>query len=181
MNHLSFFYTLILVVQLLHSVEELSTGFHKKWYLFKMPFSTFLLFELLFSSFWILVLLIQDFPYRTLLQAFFLVLMFANGVQHIVWWGSVKKYVPGLINAFNLAMDLKLKYAFFLLDSEYVLKEVRGNIQNRAKGGRRYVSNNVNILNNSNGFQMFIVKIRFHITVISRNKSFKPIPCFWLF
>jgi hypothetical protein len=45
----------------------------------------------------------------------------------------------------------------------------------------RYVSNNVNILNNSNGFQMFIVKIRFHITVISRNKSFKPIPCFWLF
>lgn len=43
----------------------------------------------------------------------------------------------GLINAFNLAMDLKLKYAFFLLDSEYVLKEVRGNIQNRAKGGWR--------------------------------------------
>ncbi len=41
----------------------------------------------------------------------------------------------GLIYAFNTAMDLKLKHAYFLLDSEYVLKEVRGNIQNRAKGG----------------------------------------------
>lgn len=92
------FYLLSLIVQLLHSAEELSTGFHSKWYLCKMPFRVFLGFELCFSLFWIIVLSVQS-PYRIVLQAFFLVLMFANGIQHIVWWGNVKKYVPGLFTA----------------------------------------------------------------------------------
>jgi hypothetical protein len=93
------FFLLSLIIQLAHSIEELSAGFHKKWYVFKMPFWSFLTFELLFSSFWILVLLVPEFPQRVYLQEFFLALMFANGVQHIVWWGHVKKYVPGLITA----------------------------------------------------------------------------------
>jgi hypothetical protein len=42
---------------------------------------------------------IADFSYKELLQSFFLALMFANGVQHVVWAGVVKKYVPGLITA----------------------------------------------------------------------------------
>lgn len=87
-------------VQLLHSIEELSTGFHKKWYLFKMPFWVFLAFEILFTLFWAAVLFVQTFPYRENLLAFFILLMFANGVQHIVWWGWAKKYIPGLITAF---------------------------------------------------------------------------------
>lgn len=87
-------------VQLFHSLEELSTGFHKKWYLFRMPFWVFFTFEICFSLFWAAVLLIQIFPGRENLLAFFLLLMFANGIQHIVWWGWAKKYVPGLITAF---------------------------------------------------------------------------------
>lgn len=100
MMNLEVFFIISLLVQLVHSAEELLTGFHRQWYLFKMPFSVFLLFEVVFSSFWVWVLLQADFPHRIGLQMFFLILMFANGVQHIVWWGSVKKYVPGLITAF---------------------------------------------------------------------------------
>ncbi|MFZ2025103.1 MAG: HXXEE domain-containing protein [Microgenomates group bacterium] len=99
MSLLEQFFVISLLVQIAHSIEELSTGFHKKWYVFKMPFWVFLVFEIIFESFWIAVWLLQDFPSRTILQAFFLALMFANGVQHIVWAGNVKKYVPGLITA----------------------------------------------------------------------------------
>ncbi len=94
------FALIIFGIQILHSIEELLTGFHKKWYLFKMPFKIFLSFEIFFSLFWGSVLFQKTFPYRENLLVFFTVLMFANGVQHIVWWGTVKKYVPGLITAF---------------------------------------------------------------------------------
>ncbi|MDO8429274.1 MAG: HXXEE domain-containing protein [Candidatus Daviesbacteria bacterium] len=86
-------------IQLIHSVEELATGFHKKWYLFKMPFVTFFTFEICFSLFWAAVLFFQSFPFRENLLAFFIILMFANGVQHIVWWGFTKKYIPGLVTS----------------------------------------------------------------------------------
>ncbi len=99
MNFIEQFFAISLLVQIAHSIEELSTGFHKKWYMFKMPFWVFLTFEIIFEGFWIAVWLLQDFPSRILLQAFFLALMFANGVQHVVWAGNVKKYVPGLIIA----------------------------------------------------------------------------------
>jgi hypothetical protein len=93
------FFIISLLVQLIHSVEELTTGFHKRWYLFKMPFQIFLSFEILFSAFWIFVYF-SSFAYRENFQVFFLILMFANGIQHLVWWGCEKKYVPGLITAF---------------------------------------------------------------------------------
>ena len=97
MSLLEQFFVVSLLVQIVHSIEELTTGFHKKWYLTPMPFWLFLTFEVVFTLFWIVVLLLPTFPYREALQAFFLVLMFANGVQHLVWAGSVKKYVPGLV------------------------------------------------------------------------------------
>ncbi len=107
------FFLISLLVQLTHSVEELATGFHRKWYLFTMSFRTFLVFEVLFSAFWIIVYLIPSFPAREYLQAFFLILMFANGIQHVVWWGVVKDYVPGLITAFaHLAVFL---YFYFTI------------------------------------------------------------------
>lgn len=87
-------------IQLIHSIEELSTGFHKQWYLFKMPFYVFLTFEILFTSFWALTVFTELIPNKELLLRFFLLLMFANGIQHVVWFGSVKKYVPGLVTAF---------------------------------------------------------------------------------
>ena len=99
MSPLEQFFAISLLVQIAHSIEELSTGFHKKWYVFKMSFWVFLAFEVVYESFWISVWLFQDFPSRAYLQAFFLALMFANGVQHIVWSGNVKKYIPGLITA----------------------------------------------------------------------------------
>ena len=93
------FFIISMLVQIAHSIEELTTGFHKKWYLLKMPFWVFLMLEIIFESFWIIVWLWQDFPYRIHFQAFFLILMFANGVQHVIWAGSIKKYIPGLITA----------------------------------------------------------------------------------
>lgn len=99
MNQLETYFFISLLIQIVHSVEELSTGFHRKWYLFKMSFYTFLVFEILFTLFWILVGTVHNFPYRELFEGFFLALMFANGVQHLVWAGVVKKYVPGLITA----------------------------------------------------------------------------------
>ena len=94
------FFLLSFAIQLCHSLEELSTGFHRKWYLFKMPFWLFLSFEICFTLFWFLVLIFRSFPHREELQIFFLILMFANGIQHILWWMMSKKYVPGLITAF---------------------------------------------------------------------------------
>ena len=99
MANLETFYLLSLGVQLVHSIEELSTGFHKKWYLFKMPFWIFLVFEIGFTAFWMVVLFSPAFPYRIFLQTLFLLLMFANGVQHLVWYGNTKKYVSGLLTA----------------------------------------------------------------------------------
>ena len=106
------FFLFSLLVQLIHSVEELTTGFHRKWYLFKMPFKVFLSFELLFSAFWIFVFF-SSLPYRENFQAFFLVLMFANGIQHLVWYGWEKKYVPGLITAFaHIAVFIVFYFKF---------------------------------------------------------------------
>lgn len=99
MSPLEQFFTVSLLVQIIHSIEELVTGFHKKWYLFKMPFWIFFLFEIVFSSFWIVVWLWSDFPNRLRFQTFFLILMFVNGVQHLVWAAVTRKYVPGLITA----------------------------------------------------------------------------------
>ena len=94
------FFLISLLVQLAHSVEELATGFHKKWYLFSMPFWLFLLFEILHNLFWGIVIFTNILPYKLGLSAFFIILMFVNGIQHLVWWGCEKKYVPGLITAF---------------------------------------------------------------------------------
>lgn len=97
MIQLESFAIIIFILQLFHSMEELSTGFHKRWYLRKLSFKTFLTFEICFTLFWGLVIFIPDFPLRSNLVLFFIALMFANGVQHVVWAGAEKKYVPGLV------------------------------------------------------------------------------------
>lgn len=96
---LDYFFIASLLVQCAHSLEELVTGFHKKWYLFRMPFFVFLAFEIIFLSFFVFVQLNSLLPFRSELQAFFLLLMFANGVQHVVWAACVRTYVPGLLTA----------------------------------------------------------------------------------
>jgi len=96
---LELFFIISLGIQLIHSIEELSNNFHNKFPLFKMKFKTFLTFEIIFFLFWLLVLLLSIFPFRNYFMGFFIVLMFANGLWHLVWWGITKKYVPGLITA----------------------------------------------------------------------------------
>ena len=93
------FATYMFFVQLVHSLEELATGFHKQWYFFSMPFWFFLLFEVLHTIFWELIIFTNIFSNKLELSAVFMILMFANGVQHVVWGAIRKKYVPGLITA----------------------------------------------------------------------------------
>jgi hypothetical protein len=103
MTQLETFFAVFVGIQILHSIEELSTGFHERFPLMKMTFRFFFVFEVIFNLFWILVLLIPQFPLREWLMAFFAALMFANGVWHIVWFWffeKAKRYVPGLCTAF---------------------------------------------------------------------------------
>lgn len=99
MINILLFAWIIYAVQIIHSLEELSTGFHKKWFVFKMPFRTFLAFEIIHNSFWAIVLIYKSFPFRLELLAFFIVLMFAQSLWHLAWWAMKKEYVPGLVTA----------------------------------------------------------------------------------
>jgi len=101
MTNLETYYLIFIGLQLLHSTEELSTGFHDKFPPLKMTFRFFLTFEISFLLLWVLVYLL-NFPFREYLMAFFIALMFANGIWHIVWFWFFekgKKYVPGLVTA----------------------------------------------------------------------------------
>jgi hypothetical protein len=73
-------FQITLFIQLFHSAEELSTGFHKRWYLFKMPFWVFLAFETCFNSLWIAVQLLDGFPYRAWFMTAFLFSMHFPGL-----------------------------------------------------------------------------------------------------
>lgn len=95
----STFFVLMFVVQIAHSIEELTTGFHKKWFFFKMSFRFFLTFEILFNLFWLSVLIFSQFPYKNYLMLIFIVLMFAQSLWHLAWWAMKKEYVPGLFTA----------------------------------------------------------------------------------
>lgn len=96
---LEYFFAIFLGIQFFHSIEELSNGFHEKFPLAKMKFKTFLILEVLFFGFWVAVFVFKNLQYREQLMAIFNILMFANGLWHMVWWGIAKKYVPGLITA----------------------------------------------------------------------------------
>ena len=93
------FFAIMMAIQFFHSIEELSNKFHEKFPLLKMSFRFFLTFEISFFVFWLLVFFAEQFPFRDYLMAFFIILMFTNGVWHIVWWGITRKYVPGLVTA----------------------------------------------------------------------------------
>jgi hypothetical protein len=58
------FFFIMLGIQLIHSIEELTNDFHGKFPLVKMKFKTFLFFEILFFGFWTLVGVMQFFQYE---------------------------------------------------------------------------------------------------------------------
>lgn len=117
MPSLESYYIFFLGLQFAHSIEELTMGFHAKFPGLKMTFRFFLAFEICFFMFWLLILAFRGFPFREYLMAFFIALMFANGVWHIVWFWffeKAKKYVPGLITAFPIVFVF-LVYFFKLI------------------------------------------------------------------
>jgi hypothetical protein len=91
---------LMFFVQVLHSLEELLNNFQKRWFLKKLSFNSFLSFEIVHNIFWGLVIFIPTFPFKLQLLGIFLILMFTNGIEHVVWYMWEKKYVPGLFTAF---------------------------------------------------------------------------------
>src|SRR5690554_216417 len=87
-------YIVLVIVQIVHSMEEIFTGFAKKWPVWRTSQREFVLFEIFFSVLIISVIFLKDFPFRNTFMAGFNVLMFANAIWHLMWAGTVKKYVP---------------------------------------------------------------------------------------
>lgn len=99
MAHLEIYTVVFLIIQALHSLEELTQGFHRKVPFLSLKFETFLAFEVLFMSFWLVVFFLVAFPYRETFLASFILWMFANGIWHLAWGIIDKKYVPGVVTA----------------------------------------------------------------------------------
>lgn len=98
-------------LQLLHSQEELWTGFHKKWFLFKMPFWVFLTFELVLSATIIVYMVDVRLAGANVFMPWFIFAMLLNGMDHIIWAAVTKQYVPGLITAPGFVLLFGLYYA----------------------------------------------------------------------
>jgi len=99
MKSLELYYSVLVTIQLFHSLEEILTHFEKRWPLWKMPRWFFVLFEIIFSAFITLLVFAQSFPYRSILMEAFILLMFVNGIWHSVWAIIERKYVPGIVTA----------------------------------------------------------------------------------
>lgn len=108
------YYAVFVALQLIHSQEEIHTGFHSKWPVFSWPKKAFVAFELVFSLFIVGMLFVRSLPFRELWFYLFNLLMFANGVEHLIWAASVKKYVPGLVSSFALTAFFLYYYLTFL-------------------------------------------------------------------
>ena len=99
MSILEGYYVLFVATQVIHSLEETTTHFEKKWPLWRMSRKTFVTFEILFSILILTPIFWPSFPLRTQWMLFFNLLMFANGIWHLMWAGIEKKYIPGLVTA----------------------------------------------------------------------------------
>lgn len=96
------YFFLFIVLQFFHSIDEQVSGFPKKWPLIKITEAQFGSFEIIFQVVWFLPLLVPTFPSRDFMIWFFPLLMFVNGVQHLIWFAYIsktKEYIPGLITA----------------------------------------------------------------------------------
>lgn len=99
MEHIEQYFKLFVFVQLLHSQEEIHTRFEKRWPVWRMSRTFFVTFEITFSIFLLLMVFVETMPGRNAFMVFFNVLMFANGIWHMMWAAIEKRYVPGLFTA----------------------------------------------------------------------------------
>lgn len=98
MDGLAVAFAISCLIQVFHSLEEILTRFELRWPLWKMNRLTFVSFEILFTLMFLSVLILQP-PFFVVFANAFLMVMFANGIWHIFWGWSEKRYVPGLITA----------------------------------------------------------------------------------
>lgn len=91
-----------LFLQFIHSLEEQLGDFHSRWPLMKITRTQFATFEILFQLFWFLPFIFANFTGRDEMLWFFPLLMFANGIWHVIWFGFFekgKRYIPGIFTA----------------------------------------------------------------------------------
>lgn len=93
------YFVLLGLTQLVHSQEEIWTNFHKRWFVFTMPRWAFVTFEVLFAIPIVVYMVNPNLPLASIYMSAFALVMFINGIGHIVWALVEKSYVPGLITA----------------------------------------------------------------------------------
>ena len=99
------------IVQLIHSQEEIWTGFHKKWFLFTMPRWVFIGLEAVLTFFILFYMFNPDAPGGQGFMYWFIFAMLLNGMEHIIWAAVKKRYVPGLVTAPIFVVLFGLYYA----------------------------------------------------------------------
>jgi hypothetical protein len=87
------------ILQIIHSQEEIWTGFHEKWFVFSMPRWLFLTFEFVLSATIITYTFKPQLNGADHFMQWFIFAMLLNGIEHIVWAAVKKTYVPGLVTA----------------------------------------------------------------------------------
>ena len=93
------YFVLLGLIQLVHSQEEIWTGFNKRWFVFTMPRWAFITFEVLFSIPIVAYIINPHLLFANVYVPVFALIMFINGIGHIVWGLVKKSYVPGLVTA----------------------------------------------------------------------------------
>lgn len=93
------YFVLFGLTQLAHSQEEIWTGFHKRWFVFKMPQWLFIVFESALSILIIVYIIWPGLPFAGILMPAFALIMLINGLGHVIWAIIERQYVPGLATA----------------------------------------------------------------------------------
>jgi len=80
-----------------------------------MPRWVFVLFEVVFSIPIIVYLVNPNLVFANAYMSVFAVLMFMNGIEHVIWALVKKSYVPGLFTAPILILIFLMFYASLLI------------------------------------------------------------------
>ncbi len=115
---LTVYYFIFFFLMILHSVEEQALNFADRCPFMRLTYTQFWLFEVFFIIVWIVPFLLPQLFIAKLMEAFFPILMFANGIWHLVWFWFFergKRYVPGVVTG-SLFVIIFLQFYFgFLL------------------------------------------------------------------